>query len=285
MAKAKESKEVTTVKTGGALAVPDYIKRGDTRGTEGISREDITIPRIELLSSVSPQVTDGDFKAGEFYHNVMEISLGDEIEIVPIMATIRYMLWKPRHDGGGILARADDGVHWKPPHGTFEVQPYKDVKKKVTWELAPTVKESGLDQWGSTDPDDPDSQPAANKMYTILAWLPQYPQYSPCVITLQRGSAKVGEKFFARLKFSEVAPFGQVFTMKSKLVANKDNEKYPTYVFVASGFPEEDLYRHCESLYDRYSSSGYEIAKEEELIDDPDEVDDEPADGKKRPKL
>ena len=61
-----------------------------------------------------------------------------------ILVDQRYILWRPRWEGGGILARADDGVHWSPANASFTVKPVKGVNKTAIWNTKRTVEESGL---------------------------------------------------------------------------------------------------------------------------------------------
>ena len=102
-------------KEDGAVAIsdetPDWMEKDGGKGLDKFDASDIEIPRLVLLQSLSPQVVDGDEKPGVFYHSVLEEAIGTELLIVPICMTKAYILWKPLHEGGGILARADDGIH------------------------------------------------------------------------------------------------------------------------------------------------------------------------------
>ena len=256
----KPKKEVATTGSGGAVSVPSYMEGKGGKGVEAIGTGDIETPRIALLQSTSDEVQDGDFKMGEFFHNIAEESLGDTVSIVPIFVDIRYILWRPRHEGGGILARADDGVNWQPKSGSVEVAPFKDMpKKKVTWAWDGTVQQSGLDQWGSTDPDDEDSPPAATKMYNIVCVLPDFPAHSPCVITLQRAAITIARKFVGKLKMSEAPSYGMKFNMSSFVDQNAGGDEFRQYKFTGDGFVDEEMFVHCEALYERFVREGLHI--------------------------
>lgn len=256
------AKKAVAKKTEGNLPeMPSFMQNKAGRGTEGISNSDVEIPRLVLLQSLSDEVNNGDCRPGQFYHNIMEEELGDELTIIPIYSDIRFILWNPRHSGGGILARADDGVHWNPPNQKFEVQPYKDIKKTVTWETKETVEESGLSAWGSSDPENPDSAPAATKMYSTVCWIKERPDLSPCVLTLQRSSVTVARKFMGKLKMIEAPSYGLQFRMTSIVDQNGAGEEFRNYRIETDGFVEdEELFNKCEKLYEQFSEQGLNIA-------------------------
>jgi len=244
---------------------PDFIRQtGRARGMESVDAQKITSPRIELMPASSPEVVDGDAEPGEFVHNLSGDNFGEEVEIIPILVKERYVLWNPRHDGGGILARAEDGVHWDPADGEFEVKPIKGSKQKAVWKTAPTVKESGLHLWGSSVPDDKDSPPAATFTYVVLCYLPEYPELSPVVLYMQRGHMKVAKKFVGRLIYGQHDTFAKAWTVKAQPTQNIAGDDYLTYAFASAGFvQDEEIYRRCESIYENFSKSDWAVADEE----------------------
>lgn len=235
--------------------VPSFMKDDVSKGmAQNIDSDDYEIPRLKLLQALSPEIEDGQGKAGQFYHNVLEEPLGETLTVVPIFVFKSFILWNPRHEGGGILARAMDGVHWDNPNGEFEVQPYKDNKKKVTWRTARTVKESGLDQWGSTDPDDPQSQPAATRMINVLLEIVGRPEISPVLLTFQRSTIKYGKKFIGKLKMTNAPSFGIQFELSSFKDANKNGDEYWSMKMTSAGFvPNKDDYDRYSAMYDSFS--------------------------------
>ncbi len=268
MTKAVAKKKTTEVATSGAA--PDFMKGHEGRGSENIGAKDVEVPRITLLQSLSPEVTDGDQKPGEFYHSIAEITLGKELKIIPVFVSKRYLLWKPRHEGGGILARADDGVHWSPPDAEFTVKPIKGSQDVAIWKTAPTVKESGLAEWGSSLPKDPDSQPAATEMYVYVCVLPDHPELSPCVVTLQRGALIQARKFNGKIKAREktIPAYGQVYSMSTNMDDTGAGE-YHNYRFKMDGFvQDEDTFKHCATLYEMFKEMGVKVQGEEELQSD-----------------
>lgn len=110
MGKAKDDTAITEPKTGGALAIHDY---GDDVGAgyEGTTNDDFSIPFLNVLQALSPEITgDGREKiegaeAGNLYNTVTEELLKDGIEFVPSCREHVYVEWVPRVQGGGYVGR------------------------------------------------------------------------------------------------------------------------------------------------------------------------------------
>lgn len=242
---------------------PDWMSKDAGSGLDKFDASDIEIPRLVLLQSLSPQVTDGDEQPGVFYHSVLEEALGSEIRIVPICLTKAYILWKPRHEGGGILARADDGIHWKPSEGEFTVKPIDKSNITAVWKLKPTVAESGLGEFGSSNPDDPDSQPAATKMINIICLLPDHPDLGPVAITLQRGGMKVAKKLIGKLKLVQAPPYGQVFIVKPDQVDDGSGVYY-NFSFARAGFvTDKKQYAYYKEMNKNFEEMGVKVKEDD----------------------
>ena len=253
--------------------VPTFIPQGKGQGFVGIDTDDLELPRLKLIQSISEEKSEFDVDEGEFFHSVLEEGLGSELKIVPLIIQKAYVLWSPRHEGQGILARSNDGVHWTPSEGEFEVAPIKEMpKKKVTWTLAPTVAESGLAEFGSSVPDDNSSRPAATKQYNILAYLPDHPESSPCVITLQRSGIKIGRKLISKLKVATANKGVNLYCFQLKMTSaidtNSEDQQYYTYKFDMDGFvKDEETFNLCESTHKSYSKSGFSVKIESDEED------------------
>ena len=252
-------------------AIPDFMKGQRGLGTENLGQGDIETPRLKLLQAVSPEVEEFDeARPGHFWHSIAECSLGAELRVVPLYIDMRAILWRPRHEGGGILARADDGMHWSPPNATFEVRPYKDRKDfTVKWITKPTVAASGLLDWGSSDPSDSGSQPAATRMYNMAVALPDFPELGIGVVTLQRASISVARKFLGKLKLMSVPSFGCYFNMSSVKNTGAGGDSFNNYKFVAAGHvQDEDEFNAYRELYEAFKAAGLNIKDLEGVQDD-----------------
>ncbi len=253
------------------LAVPSFMGDMAGQGMERIASSDLEIPRIKLLQALSPELeTHNETKQGQFWHTIAEVVMGSTLKFVPVYVDQSFILWRPRNQGGGILARAQDGIHWSPDHGEFAVE--LPGKRAVTWKIAKTVAASGLAEWGTMDPSDPNSPPAATRMYNIVGIFPDCaPELSPTVITLQRSAITVARKFLGKLKISQAPSFGQLYTMEAVKDTNAQSQEYWSYKFTMAGFVEsEERFNQYKAVYEGFKRMGLQIKDIEGLQPDED---------------
>jgi len=206
-------------------------------GLGGLDVGDVEISRLKLLQAESSEITEfSNAKQGEFWHSLIADRIGSTVRICPIYIDWRFILWRPREAGGGILARADDGKHWAPADTefTFMLKSGHEVK----WRTARTVAASRLDKRGSYDPSDPDSPPAAARMYSIVCSFPDRRDLPPAVIILQRAATPAATKLISALKVLRAPSFGVILEMASFKDKSQSGEFY-NYSFEVFG-PVED---------------------------------------------
>jgi hypothetical protein len=166
------------------------------------------------------------------------------------------------------VASPAHGVHWSPADAHFTVQLVKDGPQ-VTWTTKATVAQSGLDQWGSSNIADPNSQPAATKMYNVAIILPDLDrEFSPAVVTMQRSAITVARKFMGKLRISNLPSFGQYYTMESV-----DDQgplgKFYNYKFTKAGLVmNETDFLDYEQTYAAFKALGLSIRDIEGAQDD-----------------
>lgn len=259
--KTHQSQDVATQRPG-AIAIPEHLRGKAGAGTEDFAAGTYEFPRILLLQGISPQLQTHDgLKAGDFFHTMTEQSIGSEFMMTPLYMSERYVLWAPLPpiDNGGILARADDGVHWNPPNAEFTVK----VDRKgstVKWRTADTVSQSGLAEWGTYDPSDPKSQPAATKVYVMIAALPELLDISPVAILFQRSSIKPAQGLRGKLRFSRAPMWGTRFRVSSKVEVPQPNQSFNNWVFSPAGFVEDpEEAAEYERLHESFKASGVQV--------------------------
>lgn len=137
-----------------ALATMDF---GDDAGAgfEHHSREDYTIPFLQVLQGLSPQLeTVEGAKPGKLINTVTnELFPGDTgVAFVPVETTHVFVEWKPRSAGGGFVGQhalnSDTVAKAKSESkefGTFTVERVsEDGKERITNELIETFYVYGL---------------------------------------------------------------------------------------------------------------------------------------------
>jgi len=185
---------------------PDYLPAGVKHtGMEAMGSEDFKTPRIILLQGLSPELELFDTaKKDNFWHSGMNVSLGTEFDFVPVIANKRVIVWRPRNDeNGGILAFSKNGKTWdNGANQTFSIK-LKDKKERVAWKTGKDVLSSKLTEFGTSDPENPQSAPAASVVFEYLAYLPNHPELSPVVLGISKTGLKNGRNFNTSLTASD----------------------------------------------------------------------------------
>ena len=80
-------------------------------GSENMTKDDLTIPRLSILQALSPQVKKGEKRIegaeeGDIFNNVLEeVTSGDDgLLVVPITYRSTFIEWQTRESGGGFVA-------------------------------------------------------------------------------------------------------------------------------------------------------------------------------------
>lgn len=267
----KKKNELVEVGAQDDFALPAFLMEGEKKGAETLSLDHIEVAWLKLIQSTTPGIQENGWTPGNFLHSVTEREINTEedsesfermrIVVLQILAP-RYMLFNPLDAGGGILARAEDGVHWNPPNHTFNVQ--VDKKTTVKWTTKPTVKESGLAEWGSFDPDDPTSPPAADLQYRYLCVSPDFPELGVFIIMLQRSGLAAGKRLNAFLDNVQCSTFGCMFDLKSQWKEDGPDNKKFIWKFKPAGFvQDQNQYKAYEAMYEKYSQEDIVMHDEE----------------------
>src|SRR5580693_7378509 len=260
--------------------LPAHMRGDVDLGKENITQADMDIPRLKLIQGLSKELQlYDDLRAGHFFHTASEMMFDEAFRVVPIFFDKQYILWRPLEDGGGILARAADGVNWSPSQGKYKVKlDRKDGGVEVEWNLAPTVQQSGLANWGTMNPANNNSPPAATLMYNFVLAFPDYPDLMPAVLTFQRSSIKIGRKFMTKLKTVRTPLFGSIFTLSSFADHNSASQDFKNINIVGAGLVNDpDLYQLYKDMYGSLRKAGLNIRDVDSLQGDADHVDGEGA--------
>lgn len=228
--------------------VPTYLGDVKPKGEDNFDSSDCATPQVKLLQGLSPELEDFDeAKAGLFWHTGLDIPLGSELMFVVCTRKKKYLLQAPLEDGAGILARADDARTWDKK-GEWTVQIGK--KQRATWAIEDlNVKKSGLAEWGTYDPSDSDSPPAATLYYEYLAILPEHEDVGPCVISLARSAIRAAKRGLNdKIAFHRSAgrPMQSlVFLAKVVKDKNSQGQEFYNWQFRSAGYASEALYKHA----------------------------------------
>ena len=144
---------------------------GSAKGFENVEQDDILIPRVKLLQALSPEVEEGDLKAGTFVNSLTSEALPYPLEFVPIFFFKSRIKWFPREDGGGIECRSANSR--EPNQGAL---------------FAPTCKECEFSQW--TEESEP---PECDLIFNFPSLLTEHESELPISLSFSKTSMKTGQ--------------------------------------------------------------------------------------------
>lgn len=249
-------------------SLPDYLPSGvKNTGIENLDKNDFKTPRITLLQGLSPQLQSfpETAKPGHFWHTGLNINLGERFIFTPITAAKRVILYRPRGDqDGGILAFSKDAKSWDiGGNQKFSVK-LKGKKTPVEWNTGDSVANSGLTEWGSKDPEDADSPPAATMIYEYLCYLPARPELSPCVLSLSNTSLPNGKNFNTSLL--TMARSGRpIYCLAVECFPETETNSDGTWTvpnFKMLGFANKETYEAAKVLSETYSNYKVDYAED-----------------------
>jgi hypothetical protein len=244
--------------------LPAYLQdKAKTTRIGNIDSTDLVIPRVKLLQGVSPELElfPDTARAGIFWHSILQEPLGKSLIGIPIVLKKTHVLWAPRGDDRGILARSRDAINWEPPQGEFDVV-FKGNKTVYHWKLAPTVAESGLDKFGSSRSDDPNSPPAASLTYEILWYFPEHADLGPSIILNSRGAVKVCQRLLSVIDAKPVDHFYQLYSIGCATAKGPDGEPFHNYVYSSLGYADEADGAAAAQLYERFKDVAFRASDE-----------------------
>lgn len=257
---AKESTNVAFT-----LEAPEYLKGNEKSGLTTLGRGDYKIPRIKLLQPLNPEIRTFQGKAipGEFWHTGFNQSLGNSFLMVPCIVSKRVVLWQPRHEGGGMLAFSRDAINWTSGKDQkFTVRPSKDSKETVVYHTKKNVQQSGLLEWGTSNPREDNSPPAAAMSYDYLVYLPDHPEMSPCVLGANR-TGLVHARQFNTYMLQMNRP---IYCLVMKCFADEQvdgDNVWHVSKFDPAGFATKEIYEKTKVIADQNTEFDVELERED----------------------
>lgn len=199
---------------------PDFIPAGDKTGTEGITAEDIRLPRLGIAQGLSPQMTPGD---SEYIENLRMFEMFNDstkqvygrgpIYFIPIRRDVRCIEFRPRDEGGGIV---DLNVPRDDPRATQ----WREIDGKRVPPVATTFHEFIVMLLGAEGRVDP-----------IVISIKQTNKFNRRATTDLNGFIKMYASQGAR----SVPIYGVIYSIESRSEKN-DNGTFGVPVFKAVGF-------------------------------------------------
>jgi hypothetical protein len=215
----------------------DLILKTAGRGLENVTNDDITIPRLAIVQSGSPQRKKKDEKyiegadEGHIFNTVTSELYTDGLTIIPCGYKKSYVEWIPREKGGGLVAVHD----YKPEKATIDPK----TKKTMLGEnqLVDTAEHFVLVKKNKT--------------------------YEPAVLTMTSSNLSVSRKWNTLLKMKRINVKGQTVEPPSFLYefnlttvqAENDLGSWHKYKIEEVGQLEsQDVFKQAQAFADSVST-------------------------------
>jgi hypothetical protein len=259
--------------------LPDYLKGNEASGgLENLDGSDYVVPRVKLLQSNSPEILKfaGVAIPGCYWHTGANVNLGKEINVIITYANKRVVLWSARNNNNAtMLAFSADGKTWAMGgNSTFEIENKRRAKVKVS--TGKDVVSSKLTEWGSSDPSDSKSAPAATQIYEYVIDLVDNPGISPCVFGMYRTMAANAKALNTQLLMlkQQRRPITSVAIKIGAEIETADGNSWFVPNFKLAGNVSKERFERANGIQESYSRTvasrphTVEEATKQTIIDD-----------------
>ena len=217
-------------------SMPEYMQGSKGRGSEDVSMDDLTIPRIDIIQAISPQrkKTDPEYiegaDEGMMYNTVSKELYPDSIVVVPVYFRKEYVIWKDRKKGGGF-------------RGAF-----------------PTEVEAERARQQLEDGDDCEVVDTAQHFVLVLK---DDGGIEEAVISMSKSKMKVNRQWNSMIRMAGGDRFSKAYRLSGTPDTNANGDDYFNFKVVPLGYVNEDVYRKAEHLYDAVKSGERDVARDE----------------------
>jgi hypothetical protein len=208
--------------------VPEYLQRGG-RGMEDATAEDITMPRIAIAQTNTPQAKKADalyikgLEEGMLFNTVTNEIYGDKVLVIPLFLFKQRMKFGEYGSGEGILCQSLNGIDGGRLHPS-------DCKTCEFSQFKP-----GAD----------DIRPDCDTLYNYMCVLPDK---TWGVVSCRSTNIKAAKQFNAKVRISRLDMFARVVQVSSIGKTAKNNSFYGI-VLEQKGYVPQDVYQIMEGMF------------------------------------
>lgn len=222
MSKADPKKEVLA--TDPNANVPAYIKQGQNRGNENVSKDDLQLPRIDVLQALSPQVNkkkdeyiDGA-EVGMLFNTLTRQLYPEGVHVTPVSFVKRYLVWvdRKKDNEGGL-------------RGVFDT-------------------EQEAEAFAQEQDDEDKLEVVATAEHLVLL-----DDGTEAIISMAKSKMKVSRKFNSLVRLND----GDRFSRRYKVTTVDDKGPKGEFQNISisnAGYPSEEVYLQAEQLFTAISS-------------------------------
>lgn len=238
---------------------PSFIKEGDRRGTEHITKDDLQIARLALAQGLTPQVAEGKtghdvndaevpFTSGVLFNSQSEVIYGKgPLQFVILRGDRpRWVQFRPREEGGGVI---DMNVPGNDPRTRFTIDP-ENPKTSI--------------------------KPLATKFYDFVICLYPIDKVDPMKsvigLSFKSSALKVAKELNTLVTYRNAPLFAGIYSVRSIVDPNRTKGIFNNFEVDNAGWIEdEETYKLMEGLYKSLADKTITVDRTgEEPIDETD---------------
>lgn len=202
-------------------------RMNDTRGSEEIGTNDLTIPRIELVQSLSAcrKKTDPAYipgiEEGMLYNNVTRENYGESVNVVPVYFRKEYLLWRSQDLGGGF-------------GGSYQSMPEAEQAR---------LAQEKPEEWETVD--------TAQQFVLVIK---EDGSAEEAVLSMAKSKAKVSRNWNSLIRINGGPRFSRVYRIAGVGDQNPAGQDYYNLSVSNVGFVTEEIFAQAEHIYDLIKS-------------------------------
>lgn len=249
-------KEVTVAQQTELAERPSWMGEG-TRGSEEVTIQDVTIPRLSMVQDLSPQRKKNQAEyiegceEGMLFNTVTNELYPTSVLFVPVYFRLEWLVWKHRDAGGGlqgVFATEEEAVNFVREH---PLAGQVTDKNEPVLEIQDTAQQFGL----LLDPDSPIANPRATEI----------------VVSMSKSQLKPSRQLNSMIRIATGDRFERYYRL-SAVEVDGAKGMYYNWKVEQLGFVAQEIFAQAEALYESVVSGKRDVDREsattQEEVDD-----------------
>jgi hypothetical protein len=227
---------------------------GDSnRGSEEVTIQDVTIPRLSIIQDLSPQrkknnaeYIDGA-EEGMMFNTVTNQLFAEPVLFVPVYFRLEWLVWKHRDAGGGLMGvfdTQDEAVAFIAGH---MLAGQTTEKGEPVLEAQDTAQHFGL----LLDPNSPADNPHATEI----------------VVSMSRSQLKPSRQLNSQVRIAGGDRWERYYRLSPVQVDGAKGD-YWNWKVEQLGFVSEAVYQQAEALYEAVKTGQRDVQREDPEVAD-----------------
>lgn len=214
---------------------PDWMKETSERGSENVGLDDVTIPRLEVIQSLSPQRKKNDpayiegAEEGMLFNSATSELFKGAVYICPVYFRKEWVIWKDRNQGGGFK-----GAFSSPDLAQAELE---SMEQPAGHDIVDT-----------------------HQHFCLL--IAEDGSVSEIVLSMSRSKMKISRNLNTQVRLAGGDRFSRIYKL-SAVEDKSDKGEYFNFKIEAVGYAPKEVYEAAEQTYEAVKGGARDVARED----------------------